>query len=115
LGDSAKNPERVAAGLKASIHNPQVSEEAKTKARERLHDMGAAEDSQNKHVAAGLKAAIHNPNVSAEAKQRDIERLHEMGIEIDEETSAKLGKHSVGEKEKDPHGMYLRIWFRPPR
>ncbi|KAI5827302.1 hypothetical protein K523DRAFT_309646 [Schizophyllum commune Tattone D] len=36
-----KNPGRVAAGLKASIHNPNISDEAKQSASERLHDMGA--------------------------------------------------------------------------
>lgn len=39
-----KNPGRVAAGLKASIHNPNVSDEAKQSATERLHDMGADVD-----------------------------------------------------------------------
>ncbi|KIK00977.1 hypothetical protein K443DRAFT_62368, partial [Laccaria amethystina LaAM-08-1] len=34
-----KNPERVAAGLKATVHNPAVSEEAKTRAREKLAEM----------------------------------------------------------------------------
>jgi len=64
----------------------------------------AAGEAQTKHVAAGLKAAIHNPNVSAEAKEKDKERLHEMGIDIDEGTSAKLGKHNVGEKAKQHPG-----------
>ncbi|KAL1750750.1 Conidiation protein 6-domain-containing protein [Schizophyllum commune] len=36
-----KNPERVAAGLKASINNPNVGEEAKESASERLAQMGA--------------------------------------------------------------------------
>ncbi|KAM6501071.1 hypothetical protein JOM56_004085 [Amanita muscaria] len=35
-----KNSERVARGLKASIHNPRVSPEAKAHAEERLHEMG---------------------------------------------------------------------------
>ncbi|TRM70339.1 Conidiation protein 6-domain-containing protein [Schizophyllum amplum] len=36
-----KNPQRVAAGLKATIHNPRVSDEAKESAAERLQNMGA--------------------------------------------------------------------------
>ncbi|KAF8639148.1 hypothetical protein AX17_001637 [Amanita inopinata Kibby_2008] len=36
-----KDAERVARGLKASIHNPRVSPEAKAHAEERLHEMGA--------------------------------------------------------------------------
>jgi hypothetical protein len=106
FGDSAKkNPERVAAGLKATIHNPQVSQEAKTKARERLQEMGLdATGAQNKHVAGGLKAAVHNPRVSEEAKQKDIERLHNMGVDVDEGPSAKLGEHSIGVQEKQHHG-----------
>lgn len=35
----AKNPERVAAGLKASIKNPNVSDEAKAHAAERLNEL----------------------------------------------------------------------------
>lgn len=41
-----KDPIRVAAGLKAAIHNPNVSEEAKSSANERLHEMGT--DSETK-------------------------------------------------------------------
>ncbi|TRM70330.1 Conidiation protein 6-domain-containing protein [Schizophyllum amplum] len=36
-----KNPDRVAAGLKATINNPNVGEEAKDSASERLREMGA--------------------------------------------------------------------------
>ena len=84
------------------MHNPQVSQEAKTKARERLHEMGfdATTGAQNKHVVGGLKAAVHNPRVSEEAKQKDIERLHNMGVDPDEGPSAKLGEHRVGGQEK---------------
>ncbi|KAF5348775.1 hypothetical protein D9756_009743 [Leucocoprinus leucothites] len=35
-----KNPERVAAGLKATVHNAKTSEEAKLNAAQRLDDMG---------------------------------------------------------------------------
>lgn len=35
-----KNPERVAAGLKATVHNPRTSEDAKLAAAQRLDEMG---------------------------------------------------------------------------
>lgn len=41
FGEQGKNPSRVAAGLKAAVRNPRVSEEAKESASERLHQMGA--------------------------------------------------------------------------
>ncbi|KAK7032620.1 hypothetical protein VNI00_012883 [Paramarasmius palmivorus] len=42
---SSKNPERVAAGLKGTLNNPNVSDEAKARASERLNDMGVSETS----------------------------------------------------------------------
>ncbi|KAL1700266.1 Conidiation protein 6-domain-containing protein [Schizophyllum commune] len=84
-----KNPGRVAAGLKASIHNPNVSDEAKQSATERLHDMGADVDDAPsvQHAAAsgknednvirGYKATLHNPRVGDEAKERAQEYLEE--------------------------------------
>ncbi|KAJ3515264.1 hypothetical protein NMY22_g14495 [Coprinellus aureogranulatus] len=39
-GSHTKDPTRVMSGLKASIHNPGVSEEAKDHARQRLADLG---------------------------------------------------------------------------
>ncbi|KAF8728301.1 hypothetical protein AX14_006805 [Amanita brunnescens Koide BX004] len=38
--EPGKDPNRVAAGLKAAVHNPRVSEEAKESATQRLHKMG---------------------------------------------------------------------------
>ncbi|KAL1675961.1 Conidiation protein 6-domain-containing protein [Schizophyllum commune] len=50
--EDPENPGRVAAGLKASIHNPNVSDEAKQSAIERLHDMGAdVDDAPIQHAA----------------------------------------------------------------
>ena len=40
LVEPGKDPNRVAAGLKAAVHNPRVSEEAKESATQRLHKMG---------------------------------------------------------------------------
>ncbi|KAI0320758.1 hypothetical protein OF83DRAFT_1169019 [Amylostereum chailletii] len=57
MSSENKNQGRVAAGLKASIKNPNVSSEAKEQARERLDTMGAVDrDTQPRHsdeVVAG--------------------------------------------------------------
>lgn len=60
-----KNPERVAAGLKAAIHNPNVSEEAKERASERLEHMGekSTTSPDTNRVLGGYKATL---SVSAE-------------------------------------------------
>ncbi|KAG9693525.1 hypothetical protein KCU95_g6448, partial [Aureobasidium melanogenum] len=71
--DDGKDPMRVAAGLKAALHNPNVSDEAKEIASHHLADITStshADDGKDSiRVAAGLKAALHNPNVSDEAKE----------------------------------------------
>ena len=66
-----KNPERVAAGLKAAMHNPNVSGEAKEHAAERLEQMGMGTGSRHEHtqhystgqdanrVLGGYKATLH--------------------------------------------------------
>jgi hypothetical protein len=66
----ANTVDRTAAGLKAAIHNPRVSDEAKANAQERL-------DERNAHQIGGLKAALHNPRVSDEAKADVREKLEE--------------------------------------
>jgi hypothetical protein len=48
-----KNPDRVAAGLKASIHNPHVSKEAKESAAERLQQL------ENKQQHGGHHESSH--------------------------------------------------------
>ncbi|KAF8828830.1 hypothetical protein HHX47_DHR3000160 [Lentinula edodes] len=52
--DSQKSSERVAAGLKGTLKNPNVSEEAKERATERLNDMGV-EDREPVKVAPKTK------------------------------------------------------------
>ncbi|TEB33364.1 hypothetical protein FA13DRAFT_1789826 [Coprinellus micaceus] len=91
-----KDPGRVISGLKASIHNPNVSEEAKDRARHRLADLGDTSDAskedrpvveefklveeveqnvaegeggeKNVHQLGGFKATMHNPRTSKAAK-----------------------------------------------
>ncbi|KAF9485653.1 hypothetical protein BDN70DRAFT_870960 [Pholiota conissans] len=103
-----KNPEYVARGLKASIHNDGVSEEAKERAAQRLQDMGAevpadyvesgdkeytrfsasGDDDETDASARGMlssnqkrgyKATLKNPNVSDEAKQHAQDVLEDSG------------------------------------
>ncbi|KAH9474699.1 Conidiation-specific protein 6 [Psilocybe cubensis] len=99
--DHIKNPERVAAGLKATIRNPSVSEEAKSRAIERLNEMGVnaegeppsrgvkgssstastrspgnpEEEKTEHHRLGGYKATINNPRVSDAAKDHAKEIL----------------------------------------
>ncbi|KAG6838384.1 hypothetical protein C0991_012137, partial [Blastosporella zonata] len=68
-----KNPERVAAGLRASIKNPRVSEDAKARANERLQELGLskehsdtqqstssdAHDVETNRTLGGYKATLH--------------------------------------------------------
>ncbi|KEQ67269.1 uncharacterized protein M437DRAFT_38118 [Aureobasidium melanogenum CBS 110374] len=80
--DDGKDPMRVAAGLKAALHNPNVSDEAKEIASHHLADITStshADDGKDPiRVAAGLKAALHNPNVSDDTKDHLKERLDDM-------------------------------------
>ncbi|KAG9533051.1 hypothetical protein KCU93_g776, partial [Aureobasidium melanogenum] len=88
--DDGKDPMRVAAGLKAALHNPNVSDEAKENVSHHLADITSpshADTTSASHagdgkdptrVAAGLKAALHNPNVSDDTKDHLKERLDDM-------------------------------------
>ncbi|KAI9709049.1 MAG: hypothetical protein M1820_003495 [Bogoriella megaspora] len=84
---SDANTGNVVGGHKATLNNPNVSEEAKQHSREVLDnefDGGKAvggkndEDKNQNNVAGGLKATLKNPNVSDEAKESAKERLDGM-------------------------------------
>ncbi|TFK67640.1 hypothetical protein BDN72DRAFT_842826 [Pluteus cervinus] len=86
--EANKNPERVAAGLKAAMHNPNVSQDAKDHAaghlRELEGEMNKAESEaaeertlHETRVMAGYKAALKNPRVSDAAKQHAEDYLKE--------------------------------------
>ena len=71
---------RVAAGLKAAIHNPNVSEEAKERAADRLESMGTSAEETSRsgphdpsRVRGGYKATL-----SSECRTRT--RLKENGL-----------------------------------
>ncbi|KAF5651493.1 conidiation 6 (con-6) [Fusarium sp. NRRL 52700] len=72
---------QVAGGHKATISNPNTSEEAKENSRQVLENefnVTGAGDNKEKNpgnVAGGLKATLSNPSVSDEAKQNAKERL----------------------------------------
>ncbi|KAH0293537.1 hypothetical protein KCU62_g1169, partial [Aureobasidium sp. EXF-3399] len=96
--DDGKDPMRVAAGLKAALHNPNVSDEAKENVSHHLAEITSPSHADAKststastapasdtgdgkdptRVAAGLKAALHNPNVSDDTKEHIQERLDDM-------------------------------------
>ncbi len=62
--DTDKNPGNVAGGLKAAIHNPNVSEEAKSHAAERLREMGI--DDQSGTMSASNPAGYSDGNLHLE-------------------------------------------------
>ncbi|KAI6038480.1 Conidiation protein 6-domain-containing protein [Pisolithus marmoratus] len=91
--EHTKDTTRVIAGLKAAIHNPHVSEEAKEHAMERLREMGQDVDvgpqetvekssyqQDEGRVLAGYKATLSNPYTSEEAKKHAEEVLQAAGI-----------------------------------
>jgi hypothetical protein len=77
-----KNPERVAAGLKATLHNPTVSAEAKSRAQARLKEMGVDPDIKT----PSHKAKEESKTNTEEGQSHDLrheENVH--GYEVPEE------------------------------
>ncbi|KAF9254921.1 hypothetical protein L218DRAFT_967753 [Marasmius fiardii PR-910] len=114
---SHKDANHVAAGLKAAIHNPRVSDEAKEHAKERLEGMGVAvefDDEHEKRVLAGYKAALHNENVSDEAKENARQKLQEAGVlETHEEDQLKDDEPSRDEHLNHVLGGYKATLANP--
>ncbi|UNI18517.1 hypothetical protein JDV02_004781 [Purpureocillium takamizusanense] len=78
---------QIAGGHKATLNNPNASDEAKQHSRQVLDNefnggdvpkSGDNEDKNPGNVAGGLKATLKNPNVSEEAKESAKERLDNM-------------------------------------
>ncbi|EGG11980.1 uncharacterized protein MELLADRAFT_73948 [Melampsora larici-populina 98AG31] len=77
----------IAGGLKATLKNPNVSEEAKERALDRLEneDFSTTADESEKtteaknpgNVIGGMKAALKNPNVSDSKKEELQSKLEE--------------------------------------
>ncbi|KAI6026342.1 hypothetical protein PISMIDRAFT_690488 [Pisolithus microcarpus 441] len=93
MAEHTKDTTRVIAGLKAAVHNPNVSEEAKGHAIERLREMGQSVDvapqetpekssdqQEGSRVLGGYKATLSNPYTSEEAKKHAEEVLRAAGI-----------------------------------
>ncbi|KAH8828476.1 hypothetical protein DL96DRAFT_1603419, partial [Flagelloscypha sp. PMI_526] len=70
-------------GFKATLSNPNTSDEAKNRASEILaaadSNREAASAEHDVRVLAGYKAALHNPRVSTEAKAHAEQVLRENG------------------------------------
>lgn len=103
-----KNPERVAAGLKAAMHNPNVSEEAKEHAAERLEQMGSASESRrtggsgsyssgqdSNRVLGGYKATLTNEHTSPEAKKHAREILEAHGYTVERAEGVSEDEHQT--------------------
>ncbi|KAL1754668.1 hypothetical protein FB107DRAFT_291470 [Schizophyllum commune] len=92
-----KNSNRVAGGLKATLHNPNIGEETKQSAAERLDQMGVDADSKapssqpatsgqehHNQRMGGFKATLHNDKVSEEAKSHARDVLQENNVDFQE-------------------------------
>ncbi|KAM0418835.1 hypothetical protein ACHAPT_012200 [Fusarium lateritium] len=82
---------QIAGGHKATINNPNTSQEAKEHSKKVLEeefsggDVDKASDDKDKNpgnVAGGLKSTLSNPNTSEEAKESAKERLNKMGEDV---------------------------------
>ncbi|KIL68933.1 hypothetical protein M378DRAFT_158083 [Amanita muscaria Koide BX008] len=80
--NDSKNPNRVAGGYKATLNNPNTSDEAKHSARDRLDEMQPELENRQERIDAdstagknpgnvigGHKANLKNPQTSEEAKE----------------------------------------------
>ncbi|KAG6907537.1 hypothetical protein DXG01_008573 [Tephrocybe rancida] len=93
--EHTKSPVRVAAGLRATMKNPRVSEEAKARANDRLQELGgskehsdsASHDTESNRVLGGHKAVLHSePTSQSFASVADMHS--------DQHTSDKAKEHS---------------------
>ncbi|KAK7047710.1 hypothetical protein VNI00_006481 [Paramarasmius palmivorus] len=112
---SAPDANRVAAGLKSAIHNPNVSSEAKESAQERLDAMtGNSQEHENRvlgtpfvanittiklkdnGILGGYKATLSNPNTSETAKDHAREVLDAAGVpDYTGSTEAEFSEHDT--------------------
>ncbi|EIW62441.1 uncharacterized protein TRAVEDRAFT_33922 [Trametes versicolor FP-101664 SS1] len=111
---SGHDEKRVAAGLKAAIHNPNVSEEAKERAQERLETMGTSVETTSRapggsypvgstdeaghetnRVLGGYKATLHNPRASDEAKEHAREILSADGYQFERPEGVTEDEHQM--------------------
>lgn len=80
-----KDPAHVISGLKATISNPNTSDDAKLMAQERLKELTGVNAEEGQHhtnrMLGGYKATLHNEGTSKEAKQHAREILEAAGID----------------------------------
>ncbi|PFH51997.1 hypothetical protein AMATHDRAFT_2486 [Amanita thiersii Skay4041] len=89
----SKNPQRVAGGLKAAMHNPNTSDEAKQSAQERLQEMGADVEYHQNQAAATKTSAKNTGNVLVEIYLLSCFFRFHM-IVADKNTSQEAKEHS---------------------
>ncbi|KAI0915819.1 hypothetical protein AcW1_003685 [Taiwanofungus camphoratus] len=101
-----KNPNRVAAGLKASLQNPNVSEEAKERAADRLESLTATDEAGNtskysstrqedNRVLGGYKATLRNERTSDQAKEHAREVLEASGYSVERAPGVSEDEHET--------------------
>ncbi|KAI0769572.1 hypothetical protein BD413DRAFT_74772 [Trametes elegans] len=105
---------RVAGGLKATLHNPKVSDTAKERASERLEELEGSShasshpeqsthsSAHHNHVIGGFKATINNPHTSEKAKQHARDILAEDGIHTESQSSSN-GRHTRPSQKVNSH------------
>ncbi|KAL1741864.1 hypothetical protein HDZ31DRAFT_66524 [Schizophyllum fasciatum] len=92
-----KNPNRVAGGLKATLHNPNIGDDVKQSAAERLDSMGvdpeskapskssgSSGDAEHNQRMGGFKATLSNDKTSDEAKSHARDVLEENNADFEE-------------------------------
>ncbi|WVQ65895.1 uncharacterized protein L199_004073 [Kwoniella botswanensis] len=77
-GEEMKHEHHVLGGYKATLSNPNTSEQAKEHAEKVLKEGTEHEH----HVLGGYKATLHNPNTSEGAKEHAKEVLREHGAPV---------------------------------
>ncbi|KAI0727371.1 Conidiation protein 6-domain-containing protein [Fomitopsis betulina] len=90
-----KHTTRVAAGLKASIHNLNVSEEARERAADRLESIEAQGDEHDNRQLGGYKATLHNENTSSQAKKHAREVLEAAGYTVEPGPGLSHSEHQI--------------------
>ncbi|KAJ7502755.1 hypothetical protein B0H11DRAFT_1986210 [Mycena galericulata] len=122
MSTESKNPARVAAGLKATLHRDNVSDEAKQHAEERLKEMGAigsdaSTTDQTGHLSnralGGYKATLTNEATSDQAKAHARDVLERGTQENDAEHAEDSAEYVEGDTaDTDEHEMRVRAGYK---
>ncbi|KAG6897509.1 hypothetical protein C0992_000939 [Termitomyces sp. T32_za158] len=107
MASQNKDTLRVAAGLKATVHNPKVSDEAKASANERLHQMGTSVEEP------ASKAHKTDADVGGYDEGYGEENLKELEDDVQRYNQQQLGgfkttlKNSNASEEKKQHAKQV--------